>query len=55
MIQDIYGITALDSCLGKIVWRSDYEGIFYNLTTEELALQTEVKNKTMASVIFQYI
>ena len=55
MIQDIYGITPLDSCLGKIVWRSDYKGIFYSPTTEELALQTEVKNKTMASVIFSYI
>lgn len=55
MIQDAYGITPLDSCLGKLVRRSCYEGIFYGLGAEEAAQQAEVKNKTMASVIFGYI
>ena len=55
MIQDVYGITPLDSCLGKLVWRPYYEGVFYSLDEEYATQQAEVKNKTMASVIFENI
>ena len=55
MIQDVYGITPLDSCLGKLVWRPYYEGVFYSLDEEYATQQAEVKNKTMASVISENI
>ena len=55
MIRDVNGITPLDSCLGKLVWRPYYEGVFYSLDEEYATQQAEVKNKTMASVIFENI
>ena len=55
MIQDVYGVTPLDSCLGKLVWSPNYEGVFFELEEEVAKQQKEVKNKTMASVILDYI
>ena len=54
MLEDVYGTTALDACLGKLMWRDVNSGIFeFNKAAAEDDMQTV--NKTMASVIFENI
>ena len=54
MLEDLYGTTALDSCLGKLVWRDVNKGIFeFNRAAAENEMASV--NKTMASVIFENI
>ena len=54
MLEDMYGTTALDSCLGSLKWRDVDNGVFeFNRKNAENAMSSV--NKTMASVIFENI
>jgi hypothetical protein len=52
LLQDMYGASPLDSCLGRLKQRKEYGEIF-TLDKEHQAAVAETKNTAMASVVFE--